>query len=579
MRLDHIRIENVLGLRSADLALRAPITLVAGPNGAGKSSLQDAVALALMGQPRRVSLKKDFAKMVTDGAKKGKAAIWADGEQVAEFKLPSGDHGEHLPAGAQYLPYVLDAGRFTAATGDERRKLLFQLTGCKASPDVIEARLLELGADKAKVTTIKPLLLSGFPGACKDAKQRATEAKGAWRGVTGEAYGDKKADDWEPELPTTRVDDKELAASQQALAEVAQDLDEAQQTLGGHKAAATANVQRQQRIAELKETATLVERRQIKLNTDMAQLDEWDTKVSDATQAASGAPAHDPLACPHCQGKVEYKAGALFAYVEPELVADPEALRRLPEYKGYQQSALRAVENSRRDLKAAQDAAAQATILEAETTSVPPADAIANAEQMINELRQKRDTLRAKVEALQDASKSIAEHAGIIKKAAQHHADVLAWSLIGDSLAPDGIPAELLSKALTPINTALSTLSALAGWPVVTVSSDMEVTTNGRAFAVLSESEQWRCNTLIALAIAQASGLRLTVLDRFDVLDLPSRGQLLGMLVALAKQKLIDSVIVCGTLKAKPATLPAEIMAVWIENGIAAGDEQLQQAS
>lgn len=81
---------------------------------------------------------------------------------------------------------------------------------------------------------------------------------------------------------------------------------------------------------------------------------------------------------------------------------------------------------------------------------------------------------------------------------------------------------------------------------------------------------------MLALTIAQHSGLRFVILDRFDVLDLPGRGHLLGMLVA--KPQTIDSAIVCGTLKTNPAKLLATNNAVWIEGGIEASDQQLQQA-
>lgn len=75
------------------------------------------------------------------------------------------------------------------------------------------------------------------------------------------------------------------------------------------------------------------------------------------------------------------------------------------------------------------------------------------------------------------------------------------------------------------------------------------------------------------------SDLKLVMLDRFDVLDLPGRGQLLGMLVSLAKGGDLETALVLGTLKAKPAKLPPEINAVWIEGGIASMDQPLQQAS
>ncbi|TSC39498.1 AAA family ATPase, partial [Pseudomonas aeruginosa] len=79
MRITKLEITNFQGLRHAALDVSAPVLLVAGHNGAGKSSLLDGVAMAFNGQPRRVSLKKDMAQLVTEGAKKGEARVeWLD---------------------------------------------------------------------------------------------------------------------------------------------------------------------------------------------------------------------------------------------------------------------------------------------------------------------------------------------------------------------------------------------------------------------------------------------------------------------------------------------------------------------
>ncbi|MCU9949819.1 AAA family ATPase [Pseudomonas sp. PDM13] len=564
MRLDRILVENVLGLRSADLALRTPITLVAGPNGAGKSSLGDAVSMALLGRPRRVAKKKDLAQLVSEGAKRGRAAIWADGEQMGEMKLPSGDHGEHLPAGAQYLPYVLDSTLFATGSADDRRRLLFQLTNCKATPDLIEKRLLELGAQPDKVATIKPLLLSGFPAASEDAKARATDAKGAWRGVTGEVWGEVKADGWEPELPAASVDQQDLANSQKELQQVEQDLADAQEALGAHRANGQNNAQRQAKVAELVPEADLLARRRVKLEEDRKRQLEWSQKLVDAEQAASVATA---LTCPCCSELLVMEDGKLMKLPTVPGADAAEAAKRVAEYEGYLQSAMRAIDNSLRDVASSEAAVKQIKELKAELAAEVSAEAIETAEQAINDLRQQRDALRAKVEALQEVARAIADRQAVIDKAARHHADVVTWSLIGDALAPAGIPAKLLGEALAPVNDSLAILARLAKWRPVVIGNDMALTYGDRAYGLLSESERWRVDTLVALAIAQLSELRVVLLDRFDVLDLPSRTQMLVLLLELAKIKAIDSVVLCGTLKEPPAKLPAPIAAYWIESG------------
>lgn len=98
------------------------------------------------------------------------------------------------------------------------------------------------------------------------------------------------------------------------------------------------------------------------------------------------------------------------------------------------------------------------------------------------------------------------------------------------------------------------------------------------SYHFLTASVYEQIETLLAVVIALQSGLRMVVLDRFDGLDMPSRTQCIGMLLTLAKSGEIESAVVCGTLKEKPAKLPPEIQAIWIANGIA-GEPELQKSA
>lgn len=576
MRISEINITNFQGLRNAALVVSEPLMLVAGHNGAGKSSLLDAISMAFTGQPRRVNLKKDMGQLVTEGQKKGEAHVtWLDDngeEQVSWVMLPKGNTAPLLDS--PYLPFVLDAAKFAALEGKERRRVLFDLTGAKASANEFGTRLEAKGAAPALVEKIKPMLRSGPQAAADQAKEYASEARGAWKAMTGEAYGSEKAEGWEPEaVQVSGIEQSDIDQVIEQLRVIDQDMGEAQQTLGGHRAARDAAAQRQQRIAALTALADLLERRQAKLAEDEKRRDEWDDKLAEARRAAEGGPAHDPIMCPHCQGALELHRGApgeridIRAYVAPEKVADPEAAGRVTEYNGYLQSALRAVENSKRDVAESENAAAQAQALLAEADAVPDDEALANAEQVINELRQERDKLNAKRQALQDALAATSGRADLIVKAAQQHELVKCWSLIADALGPNGIPAEILADALGPINNLLAIQSAATGWAKVQISSDIDVTFGGRLYGLLSESEKWRCDTLLAIAIARLSGIGMVVLDRLDVLDLPSRGQAIGLLRTLTADGDLQTAIVAGTLKQPMATVPPGMQAVWIEAG------------
>lgn len=581
MRITKLEITNFQGLRHAALDVSAPVLLVAGHNGAGKSSLLDAIAMAFNGQPRRVSLKKEMDKLVTEGAKKGEAHVTfldnGGDEQTAWVMLPT---GKSAPlADSPFLPYVLDASLFAALDSKERRKVLFELSGASASPAEVGKRLESKGLDLKLFEKVKPLLRTGFPAAVEQAKAYASEARGAWKAITGENYGSEKAVDWAPELVATVVTDDQVAEAGKNLQQFEDDLAEAQQTLGASKQARQAADGRAQRITKLRDLVDLEPRRRNKLSTDEQNQDEWSEKVMAAELASSGSVPHQPLTCPHCQGAVDLQAGALVVHQPPEKIADAEAAKRLPEYREYLASAQRAVANSQRDLDECLAAAEQIKALETESADAPSAEAIANGEQAINELRQARDASRAKLVALQEAMEAAAQREASIAKAQAAHRDVVAWTGMADALSPTGIPAEILADAIGPVNELLQRLSGTAGWSPVQISADIDVTFGGRLYGLLSESERWRCDATIALAIATISGLRLALLDRLDVLDIPARTQqAMKLFQSLAAGGEIDTLIVAGTLKEPMAKTPAWLQAVWIDAGQLV-DQQQQAAA
>src|SRR5690554_4261842 len=146
MKLTHISISNVLGIAAADIEVFTPVTLFCGPNAAGKSSVREAVRAAFLGMPERVLKKKDFGQLVHDGEKAGLAVVEFEGGK-GEFLAPKGEWSViHEFPGSQWslmgaaLPYCLDPKLFARATPDERRHLLFTVTGASAkTADIIDA--------------------------------------------------------------------------------------------------------------------------------------------------------------------------------------------------------------------------------------------------------------------------------------------------------------------------------------------------------------------------------------------------------------------------------------------------------
>lgn len=579
MQIRQIQISNVLGLARADLFFSTPIMVVSGANEAGKSSIADAISMAILGKPRRVDLKKDLGQLLHDGAAKGRITITGmDGDPLGDFKLPKGEHlVSNEIKGAQFLPFVLDAALFASTSGPERRKTLFSLTNCKVSADFTEAELIKRGADPKRAADIKASLAGGFPQAAKDAAERATQAKGAFRQVTGINWGANQAEGWSPEIPHGPAADPEaIEKARQSLAGVQADIDNGNKHLGNleqRRADAAGLVQKRQ---QLEDKASKLKRATTKKGVTEKELAKWEPIAAQLTKGMSEAKAGSvPVACPCCQADLVINGTTLAKFEGSK--ADPakaaqiaQELRKANEAVTLYRNTLA---NDLRDIAAAESAQNELGILQSEVEPVTD-EQIQAANDALTQLRQNAATYRARVEALTERANLIAGAEKATQQAAQHHADVKAWLLIAEALSPDGIPAQVLSGALAPVNDALAILSRMSGWKSVVIGKDMEITYGGRLYGLCSESAKWRADTLIALTIAQISDLKLIVLDRFDVLDVKSRPQMLKMLKELVNLGAMETVITCGTMKEMPASMGPEVTGVWINNAIAETNPQ-----
>jgi len=588
MKLTHISIQSVAGVSSAQVATRSPITIVAGRNGHGKSSLAQAVRMALTSDTsaRGIALKKELGGLVHDGAKSGAVELTCAGLPELFALVPSGKTtppAEYLPHPA--MPFVTSPELFAQLAPNERRAFLFSLIGLSAGGPAVVERLLAKGCDRAKIDRIMPLLRSGFEAASKEAKNLATQAKGAWRAVTGETYGTVKAGEWKAAMPSAAAAEGEPTDAAKLKACDAA-LESWQQQVGKLQAEQQRRGELSSRLASLDEQAGRIARIERKLATDKqeltAQTARLDTLAASATGVRVGLVHELGWALNHmiivADGMVaddpsDARALAAMAAYEREHgrpigtgTGNPAAAAALPALRQSVEMLARAIGNDNRDLTTAERAK-----LEAEEIRVvlaqPAGTGLADARQQVERLKAERTTITKAIDAAAAVKRAAAEAKEKTAKASQHHADVIAWDAIGDALAPDGIPGELLGEALDPINDRLATSREISEWRLVSVKPDMSITYDNRPYALCSESEKWRADAMLAEAISHLSGLKLLVLDRFDVLDLPGRGDLIAWLDILAQDGEIDTALLCGTLKALPTGLPDTVAAHWIENG------------
>lgn len=597
MKLATIQIRNVLGARAVDVRLATPVVLFAGHNGAGKSSVQEAVRMALTGEPVRVAMKKEYDALVTEGQESGFVEVGTSCGAFYSAVLPAGK-GTHSEDAA--LPFVLDAQRFARLDANERRAFLFGLMGLRTDGAAVKDRLAARGCDAAKVEQIMPLLRAGFDAAQKEAAAKARDAKASWKAVTGgETWGKDKAGKWQP-APLPVDGDRAVSLRDNAVAkvrEIDQELGAAQQELGAANARLRERQQATAQREELAERAGRAERIRTKLDLDTAEAAAWEAKVADA-RVRAGVEAIDTaapgqyllrglasvtadflaLTCEHAE--VEWdsslinRAATHLAEYETQhgkvatttTERDEEAAHKLPEYEKALSLLQNAVANGKRDLAAAEQAAEKLKELDASTAEPIDTDAL---RAKVADLTEKRNGWQTDVDKYRSMAEQAERRQSVIDKAAALHADVLAWIDIADALAPDGIPGEILAEALGPINERLHSNAGMAEWGQAVIHSDMRITYGQRDYALISESEKWRADAMIAEAVSHISGAKLLVLDRFDVLDAKGREDMLYWLDGMAQDGDIDTALLFGTLKALPALTFDTISSVWIDNGTA----------
>lgn len=596
MKITRIEVGHLLGLKHIDVRLSTPVALFAGRNGSGKSSIQEVVRMAITQDTvRDISTKKTFGMLVHDGAPVGGAVVMIDGDadRSFTFNMPK---GEFLgPEISESMRVALYGQRFAKMTGDERRTFLFGLTGLKPKADNVKARMLARGCQEVKVDAVLPLLRTGFPSVCEHAKSKATEAKGAWRQLTGETYGAVKAASWEAEVPDLQTGDADALAAK--VVGFDKNIAQLNESLGQIKGAARQAQDVATKRAALAEAAGKVPSLIKQLEHAKKELAEYEPKVVALRERAAGKArvglVHDMAVFINQLSEVppyDIQAVNLVCRYEAEhgnledaAAVDTEAQAALPDHEKGLQVVQNRVKNLQRDLDSATQAKGQFDALAEAAETVDASAEIAEVEQLIQTAKvDRQNTENARLDIV-TARKKRADAEQKTKDAAAHHTDVEEWTKVADALAPQGIPNEMLLEAIAPVNAALEQAAIDTEWMTVNIGADMAITANKRPYNLLSESEQWRADAMIAQVVAEISGIKVLMLDRVDVLDLPGRAQLLEWMDALAFNDVIDTALLFGTFKAMPTGLADTITAFWVENGAITGsttvDDTAQQAA
>lgn len=564
MRISEITATNFLNHRALSLSI-APDTrvlVIAGPNGAGKSAVAQAIRLALTGDPvRGLDLKNQLSQLIRQGETAGSvsvvmtdptAGVDQGGEYVYTVNLKSGTRtakavGEDAAPAISAL--AIDPAEFLRLDVKARQKEMFRLAGVKMSADAITKALLERGHAQERIDRACKYLRLGFDAAANEARTAATEARGGWKAITGETYGEVKAETWRAPVPEKLVEGSldDVRAAAAAAKEAADATREKLQKLQAAEEATRGEPKLREALKDLdanKSRATIAERE----SRELAEKAEEAAK-----KAAYKRGVTEP--CPACGVALcRDGSGRLI-----EHTSVPHSMDEMKEAARAHEEAKSKLRDAQSRLAAARQAIADAEAAKKALAEMPPRPSEEDLEAAKRANSVAQATLaqaQSDLELAERGARAQAEAAARTEQAKGHHRDVAGFVALAEGI--EALPGEFLTGVIGKVNGLLAEAAAAFDQPIV-VGSDMAPMYGTIPYALCSESQQWRVRAALGYAIAVLSGVGLLVLDGFDVLEPRARGPLLKF---LAGQERVQ-VVLLGTLKDRP-NLPKPFAVEWL---------------
>lgn len=552
----HALVKNFRSVVEGNIEI-APIALICGKNHAGKTSMAKAIAAAATGMavPYAKVTKKDCKILLRQGTHAGSVTLATD-EGTTEISWPD---AEVSAIGMPPSASTIAAGLTDLFSMKEDAALAYMINLLKASPTEqdLERAFAELDIEANVSKKVWDFIQAqGWDAAHKQSVTTGQKLKGAWQQITGVNYGDKKALEWVPEgwedsfasLPLDSFDER-IATTQEELEKAI-----------GQQAVSSAERERLAKLAEqraeleekVKAQETVVN--DIKMGLDAVELQIKNTPNPDAKNNYS---------CPHCEKPVHISAVSGSQYLltkadsatvnEKDLKAARSTYAKLCGEQQNWQGKLQVAKNELSQLIYKSDEASAAAL----TVAKMGEPAGEGGEQ--DEIKAKRDLI----------SQLLARKAMVLKfsEAKKAVTQIATNQKIVDTLDETGLRKKKLSESIGAfVSSWIEPLCADFGIPPITMSVDLKVNMGATAYAMLSESEQYRVNVVFQLAIARLEKASLVIIDRADILDNPSRSKLMQMI-----SKAGIPAVICMTVSNPSQALDLSSIGAgityWVENG------------
>ena len=555
-------IENFRSIESATIEIGG-VTLIAGRNAVGKSSLLRAVAAALTGQPITYPEvdKKDARLLVRDGA--GAASIQVgDDEFTISISYPKAEVTGRGRV-SRITPYAAGLARLSALKPKERAAAMADYVRAAPTQDDLSAALKEKGvADAVAAQVCEKVSANGWDATFAAAQGRGPELKGAWREVTGEAWGSAKAEGWAPEgwdpaLAKAAAEDLDFAVKEAA---------EAMRRAVGTRAVAAdrlAQIQAQAATCDEADAAARDSTDRLARAKGAAEATEKELMAMRVGRQASAA--SQAASCPHCGADVWIVNAGVRRHRGHEWELAAENPGGGAGTEAALDKKIQSADERLKDLKAKLNQAAQDT-----NAAIAKANAASAARRELAAMESGgavgNETAEKAASTALDAAQRRKASWERWRKAHHIHRTLVTNQTLIEVLGPAGVRASVLARELkTFAGDVLAPLCATAGWPAVVIDESYAVRFGGRPYHLCSASDQWKADAVLALAQARIDRSAMVILDGTEILDSSGRNQLVKMLVAARRTALIG-MTASGPDKV-PSLPPAIGRSYWIEDG------------
>jgi hypothetical protein len=506
-----IEISNIRGIASAIIET-VKITVIAGLNAAGKTSAIQSIGSAFTGNPLPIEgMKKSNAgRMVRSGT--GGGFVLAD-NGLGESKI---DYPEAVynTTGTPVTISEWSAG-FRSIVNEpvkQRGDIIADILKTNPTKEALESELKKIGASENGIKRLWDTVAGqGWDAAHAQAKETGAKLKGQWEGITGERFGDKKAKSW---MPAAWDSDLERATEAELISDISKENSWLECAISEQAVGETELIRLKTEADKIQDLAAQIAELSVQTGALLKNRDEIEAGLSKMPRPEQ--PVTQP--CPHCQKAVAIDRGKIVA---PVILEAAEIEKRSAAIKQANDS-LQAVKTEYASISTKNsELQASLKICQAAKTEYEKA------------IQKKGSADQSKVEECRQRVATAQNRLAAYK--AKTTADKLAYDVsrnekIIDLLAPDGLRLNWLKDKIGAFNETMQKMCEIAEWGKVELRPDMAVSFKGTLYMLCSKSEQFRVQTVLQMAIAEALQDPVVLIDGADILDAPGRNGLFNLL-------------------------------------------------